>query len=113
MGWTLERLAERADMDVSFLSGVERGLRNVSLRNLERIAAAFALSLAELCELPTGRERGKTTNGSAHFVSAREAAVEHDSIRTEFYGISRSMADRSRCKESMMSRIATVVLNIH
>jgi transcriptional regulator with XRE-family HTH domain len=61
MQWSLETLAEKADLDVSFLSGVERGLRNVSLRNLSRIASAFDLSLAELCELPKSRETGKRT----------------------------------------------------
>ena len=59
--WSLETLAEKADLDVSFLSGVERGVRNVSLRSLSQIAKAFDLSLTELCELPKARETGKRT----------------------------------------------------
>jgi transcriptional regulator with XRE-family HTH domain len=67
MQWSLETLAEKADLDVSFLSGVERGVRNVSLGKLSRIASAFNLSLAELCDLPRGRESGKRTM-EAHII---------------------------------------------
>src|SRR5437016_10883308 len=65
--WSQETLAEKADVDVTFLSGVERGKRNISLFNLSRIANAFNLSLSELCDLPKGRDTGKRTM-EAHII---------------------------------------------
>ena len=65
--WSQETLAEKADLDVTFLSGVERGKRNISLFKLWRIANAFNLSLSELCDLPKGRETGKRTM-EAHII---------------------------------------------
>ena len=76
MEWSLERLAEKADLDVSFLSGVERGLRNVSLGKLEKLAKAFNLSLAELCELPTGRRGATATMEARILFLLREQRVD-------------------------------------
>ncbi|MBI4672926.1 MAG: helix-turn-helix transcriptional regulator [Chloroflexi bacterium] len=47
-GWSQEELAERADLDRTYISGIERGLRNVALRNIEQLANAFGISLEEL-----------------------------------------------------------------
>lgn len=47
-GWSQEELAERADLDRTYISGIERGLRNVALRNIEQLAKAFNISLKEL-----------------------------------------------------------------
>ncbi len=46
-GWTQEELAEKADIHRTYLGGIERGLRNVALRNIAKIAQAFDLSLSE------------------------------------------------------------------
>lgn len=45
-----EQLAERADLDRTYISGVERGVRNLSLISLVRIAKALRVSASELCE---------------------------------------------------------------
>lgn len=45
-----EQLAERADLDRTYISGVERGVRNLSLLSAVRIAGALRASVAELCE---------------------------------------------------------------
>jgi len=45
-----EQLAERADLDRTYISGVERGVRNLSLISVVRIAKALKTSAAELCE---------------------------------------------------------------
>jgi transcriptional regulator with XRE-family HTH domain len=47
-GWSQERLAERADMDRSYLAGIELGARNPSLKALEKLAGALSVRLAEL-----------------------------------------------------------------
>ena len=47
-GWSQERLAERADMDRSYITGIEVGARNPSLKALERLAAALSVQLGDL-----------------------------------------------------------------
>lgn len=47
---TQEQLAERADLDRTYISGVERGVRNLSLNSVVRIAKALKTSASELCE---------------------------------------------------------------
>ena len=47
-GLSQETLAARADLDRSYVSGVERGVKNISVLNLERIANALDVSLVEL-----------------------------------------------------------------
>jgi transcriptional regulator with XRE-family HTH domain len=48
LGLTQEDLAERARIHRTYLSDVERGTRNLSLVNIERLALALALSLSDL-----------------------------------------------------------------
>jgi transcriptional regulator with XRE-family HTH domain len=48
LGITQEDLAEKARIHRTYLSDVERGSRNLSLVNIERLAAALSISLAEL-----------------------------------------------------------------
>jgi len=48
LGRTQEALAEAAGIHRTYLSDVERGMRNVSLVNVERLAAALGLTMAEL-----------------------------------------------------------------
>jgi len=49
-GLTQERLAERADLDPTYISGIERGVRNASLISLVRVAKGLGIPLAKLCE---------------------------------------------------------------
>ena len=49
-GFTQERLAERADLDSTYISGIERGVRNASLISLVRVAKGLGIPLAKLCE---------------------------------------------------------------
>jgi transcriptional regulator with XRE-family HTH domain len=47
-GWTQVEMAEKIGLDRSFLADVERGKRNVSVRNLYFIAKGFKKSLSQL-----------------------------------------------------------------
>lgn len=47
-GWTQVEMAEKIGLDRSFLADVERGKRNVSIRNLYFIAKGFRKSLSQL-----------------------------------------------------------------
>ena len=49
---TQERLAERAELHPNYISSVERGERNISIRNIERIAKALGVTMAELVSQP-------------------------------------------------------------
>jgi transcriptional regulator with XRE-family HTH domain len=47
---TQEKLAERAGLDPTYISGIERGVRNPGIKNVARLAKALGLSTAELCK---------------------------------------------------------------
>ncbi len=48
---TQEDLADKARIHRTYLSDIERGIRNVSLINIERVAVALSLPLSELFHL--------------------------------------------------------------
>jgi transcriptional regulator with XRE-family HTH domain len=43
-----EELAERADLHQTYISDIERGERNPSLENVEKLAKALGISIARL-----------------------------------------------------------------
>jgi transcriptional regulator with XRE-family HTH domain len=49
-GWSQETLAEHADIDRSYLAGIETAARNPSLKVLERLAQGLGVQLGELFE---------------------------------------------------------------
>ncbi len=57
LGISQEELAERADLHRTYISGIERGARNVTLRSIERLAKALGVSTSDLlsCTNPTDR----------------------------------------------------------
>ncbi len=47
---TQEKLAEKAGLDPTYISGIERGLRNPGIKNVARLAKALGLTTSELCK---------------------------------------------------------------
>jgi len=47
---TQEILAEKADMDRTYLSDIERGIRNPGVKNVVRIAKALGITASRLME---------------------------------------------------------------
>ena len=47
-GWSQEDLAAECELDRTYIGGIERGERNVALRNIEKIAVALGVSISEL-----------------------------------------------------------------
>ncbi|OME83099.1 hypothetical protein BK120_14965 [Paenibacillus sp. FSL A5-0031] len=58
-GLTQEQLGERVQLPQSYIGGVERGEKNISIETLERLIHALRVSPAELfgTELPTEKEK--------------------------------------------------------
>ncbi len=50
MGLSQEAFAGKCGLDRTYISGIERGKRNVSLRNIEVIANALDTSISELMD---------------------------------------------------------------
>lgn len=50
--WSQERLALESGLARSYVSGVERGVRNISLRNICKLAEILEISPAELLIFP-------------------------------------------------------------
>ena len=46
--FTQEKLAEKADLDQTYISGIERGVRNPSVLSIVRLAKALGTSVSEL-----------------------------------------------------------------
>jgi transcriptional regulator with XRE-family HTH domain len=47
-GWSQEGFAEQCGLHRTYIGGIERGERNVSLVNIERIASALGVPIADL-----------------------------------------------------------------
>ena len=47
---TQEKLAESAELDATYISGIERGLRNPGIKNVAKIAKALGITTSQLCE---------------------------------------------------------------
>jgi transcriptional regulator with XRE-family HTH domain len=50
LGLSQEAFADKAHLDRTYISGIERGKRNVALRNIASIAKALRVSISELME---------------------------------------------------------------
>ena len=48
LGVSQEAFADMCQLDRTYVGGIERGERNVALRNIEKIAKAFGASLSEM-----------------------------------------------------------------
>jgi transcriptional regulator with XRE-family HTH domain len=49
-GLSQEAFAHKCGLDRTYISGIERGLRNVGLKNLAQISKSLKISLSELFE---------------------------------------------------------------
>lgn len=56
---TQEEVAEAADLHPNYISSVERGLRNISICNIERIAIALDVTMSELVTPPVSSPEKK------------------------------------------------------
>lgn len=70
-GWTQEQLAEAASLHYSYIGGVERGDRNISLETLEKIIAAFQIPAEEIFRFEDDTDRRKALDELVTLISGR------------------------------------------
>ncbi|MNI45797.1 HTH-type transcriptional regulator SinR [compost metagenome] len=70
-GWTQEQLAEAASLHYSYIGGVERGDRNISLETLEKIIAAFQVPAVEIFRFEDETDRRKALDEHMTLISDR------------------------------------------
>lgn len=44
-GWSQEEFADRCELDRTYISGIERGVRNPTLLSINRISECFGISI--------------------------------------------------------------------
>ena len=49
-GYSQDKLAEKADIDRTYLSGIERGVRNPGIKAVLKLARSLRVGLDELCK---------------------------------------------------------------
>lgn len=54
LGLSQEALAERADLHRTYIAGIERGGRNITLKSIEKLARALGVSAADLLMAESG-----------------------------------------------------------
>lgn len=50
LGLSQLKAGEKAELDPTYISGIERGIRNPSLLSIVRVAKALGVTVSELCE---------------------------------------------------------------
>ncbi|HVX01063.1 MAG TPA: helix-turn-helix transcriptional regulator [Candidatus Babeliaceae bacterium] len=48
--WTQEKLEENSGLDRTYISDIERGMRNPSLKSLEKLAKALKIKVSDLTD---------------------------------------------------------------
>jgi transcriptional regulator with XRE-family HTH domain len=48
--FTQEKLAEKSGLDPTYISDIERGLRNPGIKNVAKLAKALGRTTAEICQ---------------------------------------------------------------
>jgi transcriptional regulator with XRE-family HTH domain len=49
-GFSQDKLAEKADLDRTYVSGIERGVRNPGIKTVLRLARALNITVGDLCK---------------------------------------------------------------
>lgn len=48
--WSQEKLGELTGLDRTYISGIERGVRNPSIKNIDKLAKALDIKISELID---------------------------------------------------------------
>jgi transcriptional regulator with XRE-family HTH domain len=79
-GWSQDVLALEAGLDRTFVAHVERMKRNISLDNIEKLAAALNVPLASLMEIGLRQAPAKTANRAVRQPLAKKTVKSNRSL---------------------------------
>jgi transcriptional regulator with XRE-family HTH domain len=87
-GWSQEKLALESGMARSYLSGIERGVRNVSLINICALAATLGVSASEMLNFTSGDGQGgalvlEQKCAEFNITPAQRVTVRHMALMTD------------------------------
>ncbi|MGO4329153.1 helix-turn-helix domain-containing protein [Cupriavidus sp. 2TAF22] len=104
-GWSQEKLALESGMARSYLSGIERGVRNVSLVNICALSGTLGVHPAEMLNFAGGKGEGSTLvleQRCAEFnitpaqrVTVRHMALMNDTEQDAIASVARVIAARA------------------
>ncbi|MET1172384.1 helix-turn-helix domain-containing protein [Paenibacillus amylolyticus] len=85
-GWTQEQLAEAAGLHYSYIGGVERGDRNISLETLEKIINGLQVAAEEIFKFKEDSEYKRALDEHITLISGKstDTIVSLTKISKEF-----------------------------
>jgi transcriptional regulator with XRE-family HTH domain len=75
-GWSQKRLATESGLARSYVGGVERGQRNIALRNICKLAGALGLSPSALL-VPTAIQEVSVDTPSDPVMRSNDSGLQH------------------------------------
>jgi len=92
-GLSQEALAHLAALDRSYMSGIERGRRNLSILNMARIAAALRVPLSDLLESMMSGHAGAAEMLAVEPVQRATDAIDELAESLRIYRSTREIVD--------------------
>lgn len=79
-GLSQQRLAEKCGFTFSYIGGVERAEKNISLKNLDKIAAALEVGIHQFFSYTPRYEKLTTSEQIIHDISALLATYDEQTL---------------------------------
>lgn len=90
-GWTQQELAERADLDYKYLGAIERGERNITIDNVQKIADGLGFDPHQLFLFST---KGELSSEKVTEAKIRDLLKQSDAETKELmWRVLREIAD--------------------